>query len=452
VTAAPASTSADGGAIHVWVAIADVSAYVVPGSAMDREAYARATSVYFPGRVLPMLPEVLSNGLCSLRPNEDRLTLVAEFLVHPNGDVSHEKFYPATICSQARLTYQLVRRMVVDREPIIRSEYEPLLPSLELLSKAARYLKEARGRRGNIDFDLPEPEIVLDLTGGIENILKRGRDWSHQIIEHLMIAANEAVARFLTKQKQLCVYRVHEGPDVNKIRNFHNVAQILGSKGPFLMPPQGIHLNKIVSGFEGKPAERLVNTLLLRSMSQAVYTFENLGHFGLASECYCHFTSPIRRYPDLMVHRALKSTLVRSYDRTLVKKEKISNERTSVPEYQSTSPDHCSRMERRSMEAEREMLKLHSALFMQDKVGEVFEGIVSHITRFGLFLELKDYFVEGLLPVENLTDDFYVFDETHLKYTGKRRKKTYQIGTPMTLQLVEVNLTDRQIRFGLTKK
>lgn len=425
-----------GGEIRLWVAIADVGHYILPHKPIDREAYERATSVYFPGRVLPMLPEVLSNGLCSLRPHEDRLAMVAEMVIDKNGDVHSEHFYPAVFQSQARLTYTLVRRLLVDREGPLREETGPLLPMLETLSEAASLLKANRVKRGTIDFDLPEPDIILDMTGGIENIEKEERNWSHQIIEELMIAANEAVARHLTRKKVGCLYRVHDAPPPDKLRRFYQLVNRLGYKGRLPIPSSSKILGSVVDFFRGHPEVRLVNTMLLRSMSQAVYSPQNAGHFGLASACYCHFTSPIRRYPDLVVHRLLKQTLGRTP--------------APIPyKLLEEMGAHCSTRERRAMDAEREMLALHKAIFMQSKVGEDCDGIISHVTKFGFFVELLDYFVEGLVPLQALPGDHFVYDEEHLCLRGKKRKRLFKIGDRARIQVEEVKLLERRSYFKL---
>lgn len=428
--------SLSGGDIKLWVAIADVSHYIKPNQPLDREAYDRGTSVYFPGRVLPMLPEVLSNDLCSLRPHEDRLAMVAEMVIDKNGDVHSEHFYSAIFQSKARLTYTLVRRLLVDREEKLREEMDSLLSMLETLSEVASHLKANRTKRGTIDFDLPEPDIVLDLTGGIENIERAERNWSHQIIEELMIAANEAVARFLTNKKVGCVYRVHDSPPPDKLRRFYQLVNRLGYKGKMKIPSSSKILGEVANFFKGHPEVRLVNTMLLRSMAQAVYSPENVGHFGLASDCYCHFTSPIRRYPDLIIHRLLKQAL-----RPDTKKIK-----TGVL---AEMAEHCSIQERRAMDAERETLALHNTIFMQSKLGEEFDGIISHVTKFGFFVELLDYFVEGLVPLQNLAGDFYVYDQDHLCLRGKKRKKIFKIGDRVRIKVEEVKLLERRTYLNL---
>lgn len=426
----------------IWVAIADVSHYVAARSALDEEALARATSVYFPGRVLPMLPEALSNDLCSLKPNEDRLALVAEWELDTGGGIFKEQFYPAVFQSQARLTYQIVKKILEDRDPAERAQYAALVPMLETLSAAAGVLKAGRSRRGSLDFDLPEPEIVLDFTGGISDIEKAERFWSHQIIEELMIAANEAVARFLTERKTGCLYRVHEGPDPEKIRSFYKLVQRLGYKGHFPKGFSGKGLQHILAFFKGHSEERLVNTMLLRSMAQAVYSERNLGHFGLSSRCYCHFTSPIRRYPDLIVHRLLKSAL-REDGSSKQGGEKWKAGLASIAEQSSL-------MERKAMAAEREMLSLHQTLFMQDKKGNIFEGVISHVTRFGFFVELLEYFVEGLVLKGDLPGST-TFDESHLTLRSSGHKgskgRSFKIGDRGRIQVQEIQVPERRVTF-----
>lgn len=427
-----------GGEIHLWVAIADVSAYVRPGSPLDREAYERGTSVYFPGRVLPMLPEILSNDLCSLRPNEDRPAWVAELVLNRDGEVVKEAFYSALFQSRARLTYTFVKRLLIDREPLLREEIGELLPMIESLSEAASRLKAARAKRGSLDFDLPEPEIVLDLTGGIKDIERAGRDWSHQIIEELMIAANEAVARFLTRRKSGCLYRIHDPPSPEKIGQFYKMIQVLGYKGHFPHPATPKSLSHILGHFKGHVEERFVNSVLLRSLAQAVYSPGNAGHFGLGSTCYCHFTSPIRRYPDLIVHRLLK----------MATDGRMTHDARHMTVLEEIA-QHASRQERRALEAEREMIALHRALFLRDHLGEIHEGIISHVAKFGFFVELNDYFVEGLVLKESLSFDHFQFDGDNFCLTGRRSKKAFRIGQRVRVEVEEVKLAERRCFFKL---
>lgn len=418
---------------RLYVAIADVSYYVRTGTALDLEAYDRATSVYLPGRVLPMLPEVLSNDLCSLRPNEDRPVMVAELELDSSGAVQREQFYAATIHSHARLTYGQAQKMLDAKENDSAVE-----KNVEILSNLATELKKRRRDRGSLDFDLPEPYIILDLTGGIENIEKAFRFWSHQIIEECMIAANEAVARFLTRTKKGCLYRIHDGPNEEKIANFIKTVSRLGFRGRLKRPYNVKQLGQVLSHFKGSEVERFVNTLMLRSMSQAIYHADNVGHYGLGSACYSHFTSPIRRYPDLILHRLLRNVLNQGSG---------SGEKKAAPLNEMAG--HCSRRERRAMEAERTSIKLHSALFLQEHLGESYEGVISHVTKFGFFVELNEYFVEGLVPKESLPQDRYEFDEENLALVGKKTKKKYAIGEHVRIKVEEVKVLERRSFFKL---
>jgi len=386
-----------------------------------------------------MLPEVLSNGVCSLKPGEDRWAMVAEFVLTPDGQFLEEQFYEALICSKARLTYHRVFQILVDKDPFCRGAATDYLDSLETLSAAATLLRQLRMERGAVDFDLPEPDIILDLTGGVENIVRSKRNWSHQIIEELMIAANERVATFLTKTKFPCIYRVHEPPPADKIQNFWQVVQILGYSGSWGGRKNRAPLRPVIEFFDKTPASRMVNTLLVRSMSQAIYSPQNIGHFGLASACYCHFTSPIRRYPDLIVHRYLKMAAAAQHLK-MVERES----RQLVLEEQA---ERCSRQERKAMEAEREILRLHSAIFMQDKVGESFKGIVSHLGKWGVMVELQDYFVEGVVALEMLPPDRYRWEESRMKLVGKRGGYSFGVGTEMEVRLDQVDIATRKLHF-----
>lgn len=426
----------EAGHIRFWVAIADVCHFVSPNSLLDQEAYSRGTSVYFPGRVLPMLPEILSNDLCSLRPNEERLVLVAELVIDRSGALLKEDFYPAIIESKARLTYHRVHSLLEEGKV---EGLEPLLPILENLSEVAGRLHRLRNHRGSLNFDLPEPQIILDFTGGIEDIERSKRLWSHQIIEELMIAANESVARFLKSKRCGCIYRIHEKPNPEKIKHFYKVIQRLGYKGKFpsIITPK--EMGKILTFFSGHPEERFVNTMLLRSLSQAIYSSQNKGHFGLASRCYCHFTSPIRRYPDLMVHQILKNVFVNN--QLTPKARKLFKERLIE------IADHSSRQERRALGGEREILSLHNAIFMEDKIGKVFEGVISHVAKFGFFVELIDFFVEGLVERKTLKGNDYTFDKDQFCLRGKKRGEIFGVGKRVAIQVESVNIPERQVIF-----
>ena len=438
-----------GGLIRLWVAIADVSYFVRPGTVLDRAAYERATSVYFPGDCLPMLPHQLSENLCSLRPSEDRLTMTAEMDFDPQGEVVRSDFYHSVIESRERMTYTDVRKILVDRDPQVRDRYRKLVASFELMEELHGRIRARRRARGSIDFDLPEPEIVIDMQGEVSDIVRAERNVAHMMIEDFMIAANEAVAEFLTRSRTGCVYRVHEPPPPDKLREFSLLLNNIGYKfriGKEVEPGQ---LAKVVSAVKGRPEERLVNHMLLRSMSQAVYSPENLGHFGLASDCYCHFTSPIRRYPDLMVHRLLSAAIASGATGGRGGGRAGRRNGAKAPAALGDAASHCSRRERIAMEAEREMAKLYAAFFMQERVGERFEGIISHMTKFGFFVELIDFFVEGLVRLEDIADDGYRFMEEGMVVRGRKKGRSFRIGDKVTVEVDEVNVTDREIVFLL---
>jgi len=432
----------EGGFIRLWVAIADVAHYVRENSPLDREAYERGTSVYFPGRCLPMLPEPLSNGICSLNPDRDRLAMTAEMLFDREGRRVESRFYPALIKSHARLTYGEVRDVLVHRSPEVIARYPDLAPRLEIMEDLARRLMEVRRRRGSLDFDLPEAEIVLDLRGRPDDIVRAERTIAHRLIEEFMLAANEAVATFLTEKGTPLLYRIHEEPDLEKFQAFQefiahfNYGLTIGEKG---VDPR--HLQRLLAEVEGHPEERVINHVLLRSMKQARYAAENAGHFGLAADCYCHFTSPIRRYPDLVVHRALRQVLAKG---GLSEGRKRHLQR-SLPEV----GEHTSNRERRAMEAEREIVDLKKCQFMAERVGHEFDGIVAGVQPFGFFVELKDFFVEGLVHVSSLGDDFYHYEEDLHRLVGQNRRRIFQVGDEVRVRVAGVSQERREIDFEL---
>ncbi len=429
------------GGVRLWVAIADVGHYVPEGSAIDREAYERGTSVYFPGQAIPMLPERLSNGICSLNPKVDRLVMTAEMLFDQQARRVESRFYPAVIRSRARLTYTEVSDMIVrsDREVIDR--YGELYPQLQQMGEFAGRLTAMRRRRGSLDFDLPEAEILLDLRGRPENIVRAERNLAHRLIEEFMLAANEAVAAFLAQRKAPFLYRIHEPPDLEKLQALQQFVAHFNyglELGPVVDPGA---LQKLLAEVAGRPEERMINQVLLRSMKQARYAPENVGHFGLAADLYCHFTSPIRRYPDLVVHRVLREVL---------QKEKLSPGRSqqlqqSLPE----TGDQSSQRERRAMEAEREIITLKKCQFMAERVGEEFAGFVSGVQPFGFFVELEEYFVEGLVHISSLGDDFYHYEEDLHRLVGQFRRRIFQIGQEVRVSVKSVNLERREIDFVL---
>lgn len=420
---------------ELFVSIADVSHYVKPGTKLDDEAYGRGTSVYFPGSVIPMLPDLLSNGMCSLKPDEDRLTVTARLLYSSEGEFLESSFSPSVIRSARRLTYTAVEGAVVKKDPEVRASLKGVLKELELMGELALLLKQKRQQKGNLDFDLPEPEVILDMEGGVQDILRSERLFSHQIIEEFMIAANEAVARFLEARGMPLVFRVHEPPEKEKLTDFENLLATLGidyrkgSKG-------NLYLQSILDSVKDREHEFLINRILLRSMKQAKYSARNEGHFGLGLSSYAHFTSPIRRYPDLVVHRILKEYLASGkpfYDEREL-------ERMSV---------QLSDKERTTMEAERELEDRIRALFMQERIGSEYEGIISHITSYGFYVELFDVFVEGLVALSSLGDDYYAFEENKFRLVGRRTRKIYRIGDKVKVRVATADVEKNTLRFDL---
>ena len=428
----------DGGA-KLYVSISDVSHYVREGTSLDEEAYLRGTSVYFPDRAIPMFPPELSNEICCLHPGVDRLTLTVELRYDEKGEGKSVQFYPSVIRSDERLTYTLVRKILVDGDLEVREKFEPLLPSLELMADLCQELRRRRTERGAIDFDLPEPEVMLNLQGGTEDIIRAERNLAHQIIEEFMIAANEAVARFVEEKGIPFIYRIHEPPKKEAIDEFRRFISHLGYRMRKDTDQSPKELQKVLLAVKGKPEERMVNQILLRSMKWARYSAKNLGHFGLASDAYTHFTSPIRRYPDLIVHRLLKRVM--SKMEVQIAEEILANK-----------ADHLSDRERVAMEAEREIVDRYRVRFMRERIGEEFEGIISGVTAFGFFVELKDIFVEGLVRVTSLPDDYYQYHEKQYCLVGERTHKTFRIGDQVKVRVDRVDVERRHIDFGLLDK
>ena len=430
----------DGDNFRLRVSIADVSRYVSPGSHLDREAYLRGTSVYFPDRCIPMLPERLSNGICSLNPGVDRLTMTAEMLIDRQGTLLASSFYPSIINSCARLTYTVVKQIIVDHDPTAEEEYRSLTPMLHDMKELALILMAMRRRRGSIDFDLPEPEIIIGLTGRTEGIIRAERTLAHQLIEEFMLAANEAVAAFITRKGMPFLYRVHEQPAPERLTAFQELVYGFGYDVPVIsgrIEPGA--MQRLLEQADGKPEERLVNYALLRCMKQARYSPDNPGHFGLASPCYCHFTSPIRRYPDLVVHRILEAALAAVPGKPS----------GSAPSLSETA-EHTSRRERIAMEAERDVVELMKLRYMERHEGEEFNGIIAGVAAFGLFVELDELFVEGLVHITALTDDFYTYDEKRHTLRGRNSSTVFHIGDRVRVRVVSVNPGTRRIEFLLT--
>jgi ribonuclease R len=428
-----------GGGMRLYVSISDVSHYVKEETALDEDAYVRGTSVYFPDRAISMFPSELSNEICCLHPKVDRLTMTVELKYNANGEREEVRFYPSVIRSDERLTYTIVKRLLLDEDAELKKKFRPILPTLEYMVDLSQRLRQKRIGKGALDFDLPEPEVLLNLQGETEDIIRAERNLSHQIIEEFMIAANEGVAHFMEEQNLPFIYRIHEPPRGEAIDEFRRFISQLG----YRMEKDSDHsprdLQKVLSEVKGRPEEKVVNNILLRSMKWAKYSAQNLGHFGLASNAYTHFTSPIRRYPDLIVHRLLKRVLFKQEGKIL-------------EEELVQKAEHLSRRERVAMEAEREILDRYRIRFMKEKVGEVFEGVISGVTAFGFFVELEDIFVEGLVRVTSLHDDYYHYHEKRYCLIGERTHQTFRIGDEVKVRLERVDVERRHIDFGLVKK
>jgi ribonuclease R len=428
----------DGG-LKLYVSISDVSHYVKEGSPIDEEAFLRGTSVYFPDRVIPMFPSELSNEICCLHPKLDRLTLTVELRYDGNGEKKGVRFYPSVICSYERLTYTIVKRILVDEDAKLRDRFRSILPPLEWMADLSQRLRQRRMERGALDFDLPEPEVILNLQGETEEIIRAERNLAHQIIEEFMIAANEVVAHFVEGKGIPSIYRIHEPPRQEAMDEFRRFVSHLGYKIKKETDHSPKELQRVLLEAKGRPEEKVVNNILLRSMKWAKYSAKNQGHFGLALNAYTHFTSPIRRYPDLIVHRLLKEVLSRKEVKT--SEEVLTNK-----------ADHLSDRERVAMEAEREILDRYRVRFMRDKIGEEFEGIISGVTSFGFFVELKDIFVEGLVRVTSLHDDYYQYYENRYCLIGERTRQTFRIGDEVRVRVDRVDVEKRHIDFGLISK
>ena len=424
---------------RLTVAIADVAHYVASGSVTDKEALARGTSVYFPGSCLPMLPEALSNGICSLKPRVDRLVMAVELDFNARGRRTATRFCEAVIQSRARLTYTEVAAVLVESDPAVREELRALVGDLEVMRELAELRIALRHQRGSLDFDLPEAQIQLDLQGRPENIVRAERNLAHRLIEEFMLAANEAVACWLVRQRKPMVFRVHEAPGEGKMVAFQEF--IAHFNQGISIPTEGVTpklLQELLERVAGQPEEHVINHVLLRSLPQAYYSTSNLGHFGLAADNYCHFTSPIRRYPDLTVHRILKGQLSGH--------GKVKADYTvSLDEIASRS----SSAERRAMEAERDIVNLKKCQYVADKVGEKYHGMVTSVHAFGLFVELREIFVEGLVHVSSLEDDFYQYEEDRHRLIGMNRRREFTIGKPLQVTVHKVDLDRREIDFRL---
>lgn len=421
---------------RLLVCIADVSHYVEPGSALDQEARTRGNSVYFPDRVVPMLPEVLSNGLCSINPQVDRLCMTCELYIDKSGKVTRSKFFPAVMRSHARLIYNDVAAML-EGDPTLCKKHADLLPHLHDLYQLYQVLHAQRVERGAIDFDTTETRIEFNDLKRVERIVPVVRNDAHRLIEECMLAANVATARFLLRKKQPALYRIHEGPAEEKLTDLRGFLGELGLSLPGGKKPTAGDYSVLLKQIKERPDRHLIQTVLLRSLSQALYSSDNVGHFGLSYQAYTHFTSPIRRFPDLIVHRAIKHAINQG----------------NADDFDYTKPDlqglgeHCSSTERKADEATRDALDWLKCEYMQDKVGETFNGIITSVNSFGVFVELEEIFVDGLVHITALDNDYYHYDPVGHRLTGERTGKVFRLGDPLTIIVAKVNLDDRKIDF-----
>jgi ribonuclease R len=504
------------GNFELQVHIADVANYVTPGSALDQEARLRGTSVYFPDRAVPMLPLELSTDICSLRPQVERLVQSCIMEIDHRGEIVSYELCQGVIRSAERMTYTAVNA-VIEGNAAMRERYAPLVATFELMRDLALILNGKRKRRGSIDFDLPEPVIEFDELGMMKSITRSERNIAHRLIEEFMLSANECVAQYLESKHLASLYRIHEKPEAKRVYDFEVIAATFGySLGVGSLPihrvqmkadrraaygtgkrvreieiPKEVHITprmyqKLTEKIAGKPEERILSYLMLRSLKQARYSEENQGHFALAATSYTHFTSPIRRYPDLIVHRILKDVLRESESSAGVPPAKQpakeilqaaelpsgrresgatpwSKRREQATHHEAHGPlggpisveelhevaEESSQAERRAAEAERDLMEWKKVKFMQDRVGEDFEGLITSITKFGLFVELTDLFVEGLVPLNSLTDDYYSFHEGTRELIGKRSRKTYRLGQRMRVLVERIDPVEKKIQFAV---
>ena len=431
-----------GGGWRLWVAIADVSYYVRTDSALDTEARARGNSVYFPSQVIPMLPEKISNGLCSLNPHVDRLCMVAEMTVSAKGKLSGYKFYPAVMYSHARFTYTQVAEML-EGGPIA-PEHEALFPHLQCLQSLYLALDEQRAERGAIAFETMETQFIFNEQRKIDKIVPRGRNQAHKIIEECMILANVSAAKFVKKHKGEVLYRVHEAPSEQKLANFKEFLAERGLSMPGGLEPTPSDYQNVMLQIADRPDAELIQVMLLRSMRQAIYTPDNEGHFGLALEEYAHFTSPIRRYPDLVLHRVIRYLLAKERGEATEKWTQDGGYHYQLDELDQLG-EECSTTERRADEATRDVSDWLKCEFMQDHVGDTFEAVIASVTSFGLFVRLNELFIDGLVHISSLGSDYYQFDPMRQRLIGEHTGQVYQVGDPVTVKVAAVNLDDRQI-------
>ncbi|MCW8108027.1 ribonuclease R [Alteromonas ponticola] len=434
----------DNGGWQLWVAIADVSYYVRPGNALDTEALNRGNSVYFPEQVIPMLPEVLSNGLCSLNPQVDRLCMVCEMTIGSNGKLQSYQFYEAVMNSHARLTYNKVWR-ILEGDKDLHQRYEPHVPHLRNLHELYRTLKKARAQRGAIEFETQESKFVFNAQRKIENIVPLTRNDAHKIIEECMILANVSAAKFLEKHKAPALYRVHDKPDADRLTAFIAYLSEVGIPHQIREDAKPADFTDVVLKTQQRPDQELIQTMLLRSMKQAIYDGDNIGHFGLALDAYAHFTSPIRRYPDLVVHRAIKGILAKQ-------KLNVAGAKAYTEEEIEQLGEQCSMTERRADDATRDVADWLKCEFMQDHVGATFEGVVSSVTNFGLFVRLTEYHIDGLIHITSLDNDFYHYDNVKQCLLGEQSGTQFRLGDELMVKVAAVNLDERKIDLVLDNK
>lgn len=430
--------SEDGG-WTLWVAIADVSYYVRPGTALDGEAIKRGNSVYFPQQVIPMLPEVLSNGLCSLNPDVDRLCMVTEMSISAQGKLTNAEFYPALMRSHARFTYTNVAA-ILEGDVELRSQHKTLVPHLEQLHSMYHTLLGARRERGAIEFETEEVRFIFNADRKIDSVEAIVRNDAHKIIEECMILANVATAQFVEKHQKPGLYRVHDKPNEDKYNNLVSYLSELGVNIKKKDEPTSADFGEIIDLIAGRPDHELIQTMLLRSMKQAVYQSENIGHFGLSLPGYSHFTSPIRRYPDLVIHRVIKAIV-----------EQQQSNKVNVGFYQYNDKEvtelgeHCSMTERRADDATRDVSDWLKCEFMRDHVGDTFSGVISTVTNFGFFVRLQDFHIEGLVHISSLGKDYYAHDEVRMCLVGEKSGKKFHVGDLIEVQVAAVNLDEKKI-------
>ncbi|KXJ34523.1 ribonuclease R [Bacillus spizizenii] len=434
-------TKLDDGSYKLGVHIADVSHYVTENSPIDKEALERGTSVYLVDRVIPMIPHRLSNGICSLNPKVDRLTLSCEMTINSQGQVTEHEIFQSVIKTTERMTYSDVNKILVDDDEELKQKYEPLVPMFKDMERLAQILRDKRMNRGAVDFDFKEAKVLVDDEGAVKDVVIRERSVAEKLIEEFMLVANETVAEHFHWMNVPFIYRIHEEPNAEKLQKF---LEFVTTFGYVVKGTAGdIHpraLQSILDAVRDRPEETVISTVMLRSMKQAKYDPQSLGHFGLSTEFYTHFTSPIRRYPDLIVHRLIRTYLING------KVDEATQEKWA--ERLPDIAEHTSTMERRAVDAERETDDLKKAEYMLDKIGEEFDGMISSVTNFGMFVELPNT-IEGLVHVSFMTDDYYRFDEQHFAMIGERTGNVFRIGDEITVKVVDVNKDERNIDFEI---